>query len=163
MDVEASIISQYGAALSMLRAAIEKCPDAMWNDPADGAARFWRVAYHTLFWLDYYLSETPEGFAPPAPYGLEEFDPEGQLPPRVYSKAELLEYAAYCREKARTRLTALTPEDAARVFKFGRNAMPTEERMLYNMRHVQHHAAQLNLLLRQAGVEPPRWVSRAKE
>lgn len=29
---------------------------------------------------------------------------------------------------------------------------------LYNLRHVQHGAAQLNLLLRQAGVVPPGWV-----
>jgi len=29
---------------------------------------------------------------------------------------------------------------------------------LYNLRHVQHHAGQLQLLLRRAGVTPPRWV-----
>ena len=33
--------------------------------------------------------------------------------------------------------------------------------ILYNMRHVQHHAAQLNLLLKQGGGESPGWVSRA--
>ncbi|WP_133996212.1 DinB family protein [Dinghuibacter silviterrae] len=37
------------------------------------------------------------------------------------------------------------------------------ELLLYNMRHVQHHAAQLNLLLRQAGQTPPDWVSRTKK
>jgi uncharacterized damage-inducible protein DinB len=36
------------------------------------------------------------------------------------------------------------------------------ELLLYNMRHVQHHAVQLNLLLRQGGTVPPDWVSRAK-
>jgi hypothetical protein len=37
------------------------------------------------------------------------------------------------------------------------------EALLYNMRHVQHHAAQLNLLLRQVtGEEAPRWVKRAQ-
>lgn len=33
------------------------------------------------------------------------------------------------------------------------------ESLLYNMRHVQHHAAQLNLLLRQATNDAPRWVA----
>jgi uncharacterized damage-inducible protein DinB len=36
------------------------------------------------------------------------------------------------------------------------------EIILYNMRHVQHHTAQLNLLLRQEINDAPRWVSVAK-
>jgi hypothetical protein len=32
---------------------------------------------------------------------------------------------------------------------------------LYNLRHVQHHAAQLNLLLRQTIGSAPRWVFKA--
>ena len=34
------------------------------------------------------------------------------------------------------------------------------ELLLYNMRHVQHHAAQLNLLLRQTEHKGSRWVKR---
>ena len=35
------------------------------------------------------------------------------------------------------------------------------ELLLYNMRHVQHHAAQLNTLLRQHGTDAPRWVRQS--
>jgi hypothetical protein len=35
------------------------------------------------------------------------------------------------------------------------------ELLLYSMRHVQHHAAQLNLMLRHATDSAPRWVRRA--
>ena len=34
---------------------------------------------------------------------------------------------------------------------------------LYKLRHVQHHVAQLNFLLRQTTVDAPRWVAAAKE
>ena len=37
------------------------------------------------------------------------------------------------------------------------------EILLYNMRHVQYHAAQLNLLLRQGINNAPDWVARAEE
>ena len=37
------------------------------------------------------------------------------------------------------------------------------EILFYNMRHVQHHAAQLNLLLRQKISRSPEWVFRADE
>jgi uncharacterized damage-inducible protein DinB len=35
------------------------------------------------------------------------------------------------------------------------------ELSFYNMRHVQHHTAQLNLLLRQTIADAPKWVGRA--
>jgi uncharacterized damage-inducible protein DinB len=38
--------------------------------------------------------------------------------------------------------------------------MSNGELLLYNMRHVQHHAAQLNMLLRQTTNSAPRWVSK---
>jgi hypothetical protein len=37
---------------------------------------------------------------------------------------------------------------------------PVVEILLYNMRHVQNHAAQLNLLLQQEIDDAPRWVSQ---
>jgi hypothetical protein len=36
------------------------------------------------------------------------------------------------------------------------------EILLYNMRHVQHHAAQLNQLLRISIQDAPKWVSQAE-
>jgi len=36
------------------------------------------------------------------------------------------------------------------------------ELILYNIRHVQHHAAQLNLILRQTTDSAPGWVARAR-
>jgi hypothetical protein len=47
MEVKSALKSQYHAALKALHKATEKCPDKMWDDPAAGAARFWRVVYHT--------------------------------------------------------------------------------------------------------------------
>ena len=56
MDIRGSLKRQYHASLKTLRIAIEKCPDTMWNNPADGGAAFCRVAYHTLFFAHFYLS-----------------------------------------------------------------------------------------------------------
>lgn len=41
-------------------------------------------------------------------------------------------------------------------------ACPDEELLLYNMRHVQHHTGQLNLILRQKTGSAPRWVAQAR-
>jgi len=37
------------------------------------------------------------------------------------------------------------------------------EILLYNMRHIQHHVAQLNLYLRQTIDRAPKWVSQVKK
>jgi len=58
---------QFGAAIDTLENAILACPDDLWADRSK-RHEFWYMAYHTLFWLDFYLSETAEDFAPPAPF-----------------------------------------------------------------------------------------------
>ena len=40
--------------------------------------------------------------------------------------------------------------------------MSVAELLLYNMRHVQEHAAQLSLFLGQRAGSAPGWVSKAK-
>ena len=47
----------------------------------------------------------------------------------------------------------------------GRDALTYSvlEILLYNMRHVQHHAAQLNLLLRQETNHAPDYISQAED
>ena len=46
--------------------------------------------------------------------------------------------------------------------RFGSIDGSVSELLLYNMRHVQHHAAQLNLILRQQTDSAPGWVAKAK-
>lgn len=151
---------QFGAALAMLENAVLACPEAVW---AAGPPwhQFWYLAFHALWWTDYYLSAKPSNFEPPPPFGLEETDPAGKLPPRTYTKDELVAYGVHVRGRCAEVMRALTDESAARPCGYPRKDLSVFELHLYNFRHVQHHTAQLQLLLRLAGVEPPKWVSRA--
>lgn len=153
------LAGQFGAALDMLGRAIEACPPERWGGADDWHA-FWYLASHTLWWTDYYLAGDAAGFRPPPPFGMEEADPDGKLPPRVYAPAELLAYLAQVRARLETVLAELNEERAAMPCGYPRKDFSTYELHLYNLRHVQHHVGQLQLLLRQAGVTPPRWVGR---
>ena len=77
------IWSQFGAAIDMLDNALLACPEELWSHHSQ-PQEFWYIAYHSLFWLDLYLSGSVEGFAPPAPFALEELEPAGLLPERPY-------------------------------------------------------------------------------
>ena len=154
------IWQQFGASIEMLENAMIACPREVWSDHS--RPEFWYVAYHTLFWLDLYLSESPEGFVPPSPFTLDELDPAGIIPERPYSKDELLIYLEHGREKCHDALARLTDEKARQRCAVARFDFSVAELMLYNLRHVQHHAAQLNLLLRQKVDSAPPWVRQAQ-
>lgn len=168
---------QFGAAIDMLDNALVACPDTLWRQPVwqdssapSGRAEFWYVAYHTLFWLDLYLFGSEEGFAPPAPYALvEQDDASGPIPDKTYSKEQVRTYLAYCRDKCRSITEMMTDERARQPVSFGwvedGEVISYYELQLYNMRHVQEHAAQLNLLLGRNGIpgEQIDWVARARD
>jgi hypothetical protein len=157
----AGLWHQFGAAIDMLENALIACPDRLWNDRSR-RPEFWYLVYHTLFWLDLYLSGSVEGFAPPAPFTLDELDPAGRLPERPYTKDELLGYLRHGRQKCRATIEALTDEKARQRCRFRWGDVTFWELLLYGLRHVQHHAGQLNLLLRQAVDRAPDWVAQAE-
>ena len=152
---------QFGAAIDMLENALLACPDELWSDRSR-RPEFWYLVYHTLFFLDLYLSDSLEGFAPPAPFTLDELDPARLIPDRPYTKDELHAYLEHGRRKCRATIEALTDEQARRRCGFDWVDVSGAELLLYNMRHIQHHAAQLNLILRQAIDSAPGWVAKAK-
>jgi hypothetical protein len=152
---------QFGAAIDMLKNAITACPDELWNEES----KFCQFSHHTLFFLNYYLSDdTPKesDYSPPPPFTKSEFE---DVPTLVkYDKEELLMYLRLGCRKLREQLSGNTAEELlTKRFVNEYKDFTLFELLLYNMRHVQHHAAQLNLLLRQREIIPPNWVSRTKE
>lgn len=155
-----AIHQQFGAAIDSLDGAIQACPDATWTT---GKRWYqpWYLAFHTLFWLDLYLSESDADYVPPAPFTRGELEPN-VFPDRPYTKQELLAWLRRCREALAARLATVSSDaDAGRRCHLHWGEMGAAELLLYNLRHVQHHAAQLNLLIRQAGGEPAPWIMRA--
>ncbi|HVU66042.1 MAG TPA: DinB family protein [Ktedonobacteraceae bacterium] len=167
---------QFGAAIDMLENALLACPDTHWRGrlwsnvaddaPPSEAAEFWYITYHTLFWLDLYLTGSREGFVPPAPFTLSELDPAGALPERPYTREELQTYLRYLRKKCQTTIAGLSDEMARRDVSFrwlGNRSMSFFELCLYTMRHVQEHGAQLSMFLGQSNIHADDdWVAQAK-
>jgi hypothetical protein len=161
--LKTSLWQQFGASIDMLDDAISACPDplwtaVLWKDPDDAQyGQFWFVAYHTLFWLDLYLTGYSDGFAPPAPFI------RGALPEKPYTKDQIRTYLDYCRKKCQSTIEGLTDEKAYQLCTFNWIQASYLEMQLYNMRHVQEHAAQLSLFLGQNGVSGPDWIPKAKD
>jgi DinB family protein len=169
---------QFGAAIDMLDVAIKDCPDSLWTErvwteePPEWFPRcfaeFWYVSYHSLVWLDLYLTGLPEdAFAPPPPFIRGEVDSPQTAPEQPYSKGQLRDYLRSLRAKCREVLMGLTDEQANRPIEYAwteGKAVAYVELLLYNLRHVQGHAAQMSLFLGEHGVggRDGDWVARAE-
>lgn len=145
---------QFGASIDMLGNAIELCPEQFW----DNEKKFWYNAYHCLFFLDYYLTLEPKNFTPPSIFSLSEF--EDRMPERTYTKEELLYYVDFCKKKCKKIIAQLDEQNSKLDWVNQSETMRYNiiEILLYNMRHVQHHAAQLNLILRQEIDNATDWI-----
>lgn len=158
--------SQFEAALEMLRRAVEQCPGELWEHAPLGLSAFWRVAHHTVWFADFYLSADEESFAPwpkhvddhqhLGPYRSWESDE----PPRIgtpTTQAAILEFIDHVRGRLDAGLQAV-PLDGPSGFSW--LTFSRMESIIYNTRHIQHHAAQLIARLREhAGVEV-EWVGK---
>jgi hypothetical protein len=135
----AALAESYEVLFAVFEETLRACPDdlweaSMWDVAKDhGWARpkppvlpdgrpdprgiqvhsaFWHVAYHMLFFLDANFSQREPSWAPPAPFGKHDLG-SGVLPPRTYTRDELIGYLAFDREKARRTLAVVTDQDAA--------------------------------------------------
>ena len=157
---------QFGAAIDMLDNALSACPEDLWGDRSQNP-EFWYTVYHTLFWLDLYLTGKTEAFAPPAHFR-NPLDPTSAFPTQPYTRDELHTYLKQLHQKCQSTITELSNEQVHQPFHFpwdSENPISYLELQLYTMRHVQEHAAQLSLFLGQHGVpgESLDWVAQAQD
>lgn len=147
MDIKAPIISQYLAALEMMKQVVSKCPDDVWRNPSH-TNQFWHIAYHALFYVHLYLQPEETNFTPWVK-SRPNLNFMGQLPwpphdkvalGEPYSQNEVLEYLALCQQEVQTQTSNLNIEAPS-----GFSWIPLSklELQFYNIRHLQLHVGEL--------------------
>jgi hypothetical protein len=163
--------AQFHGALAMLREAIEVCPEELWAEERPNP--FWRNAYHAIFFTHLYLQPTLDDFRPwekhqthiqylddtGAPEAVNEKVELPHRPPKTgkpYTKEEILEYWAICDgmvDEMLERTDLSSPESGFFWYKLSKL-----EHQMINLRHVQHHLAQLSDRLRGQANIGIKWV-----
>ena len=164
----------FAATIDMLNNIIEMCPDALWEKKD----KFFYMAYHTVIFLDYYLSYPVKEFEPKLPYTIileSELPSEALddvLPNRLYSKEEIISYISLARKKCNGLIGPYSTQDLkekwiekSEIRLHGLCPSIVEdysllEILFYNFRHVQHHVAQLNYILRNEADLAAEWISQ---
>lgn len=147
---KSAALGQMLGALSMLRDRIDSWPDESWHAPI-GNWEFNQAAFHVLFWTDMYLGPNPEALKSQAFHqahpeifrSYEELEPK--VPELHYDRSMLKACLEHCRQKTSEVIAAETAESLAGPSGFPWLPFERAEVYLYNLRHVQHHAAQFIL------------------
>jgi len=125
------------------------------------------VAYHALFFAHLYLGQDADAFKPWAEHQRDnqnedgiggEPDPSNPLPliPRPYSKEQVLRYGSIVDAMVDDMVDAL--DLRRRDCGFHWYKMSKLEHQIVNIRHIQHHAAQLGDRIRAARDVGVKWV-----
>jgi hypothetical protein len=154
------VAQQYVAALDMLRAAVEKCPDQLWGDE-DSKPTYWHEAYHALFWCDNFVGDKDKAFEL-CPVGVD-------IDPRLFrdsgtalGRPEMLKLLGVAISHVKGRLEAMADADLYEVDCYGEEPGEAEfdvvlHRLLYGLRHCQHHVGKLSCRLWADGVNMGEW------
>ena len=145
--VKTILIGQFEAALCMMDQCIRACPPEHWEGKIANQTFRW-AAYHTLFWVDVYLSPGDEDA-----FVLRDFhqrggdDRDNGVSPGL-TPEETLAYVQICRQKLLESIAAETSESFQGPSGFAYREFTRGELYIYNLRHVQHHIGQLSAFLR---------------
>lgn len=149
----------------MLRDCIAKCHDDLWSLAPNGHPRTaWRIAYHALFYTDFYLAPDSESFTPWSRHQNQAIilwdDDEEGMPPEetTYSQADLLAYLDELHAGIDQKLAAL--DLGAPASGFAWYPIPKLDHVLVALRHLGVHVGQLQELLYARGIDPD-WKSIA--
>ena len=157
------IRNQMEAAFRTLRHCIDSCPDESWHQPVCNNS-FAQSVFHALFFADVYLGQNPDvvsdqdfhrehesSFA-----GYEEW--EATPPTKKYDRDFIVAYLKHCRQRAKLVIDQFTAENLSQPSGFEWIKGTAAEVHVYNIRHIQHHAAQLSLRLRLDQGDGVPWV-----
>lgn len=144
--IKKTLAGQFEASLCMLNECVRMCPPRYWEGRIANDT-FRQVAYHTLFYVDYYLSPNENAFT------LRDFNHLGgderspALSPGL-TQDDTPAYLAACRQKAVDTLAAETRESLEGPSGFSWRPISRGELYIYTLRHVQHHAGGMSSYLR---------------
>lgn len=157
------INGQYQAALCMLSRCIDQCPESDWDTPVVNL-KFCQVAFHVLFFTDYYLESTEDTIRD-QDFHRANFDAfrdyeelEDRKQQLLYERAFLKDYAQHCRAKSSRVVTSETEQTLTSRCGFSRRDCSRAELHVLNIRHIQHHTAQLSLKLKLDTGKGVDWV-----
>lgn len=174
VDLKTVIKSQYHASLATLGQFIDRCPQSLWLQVGPQPVACWQIVYHTLYFTELYLQISEKHFKPFMYADHPNFKPwkdmfhdlsrtvknKGKLPEGL--SPYTLDQMQNCWQAVDDRVDACVDQMDLDSENCGFHwyAMGKFEHQFVNIRHIQHHAAQLADRLRVGADLGTDWVAK---
>ena len=164
------VCNQFQAALNTLKRCVDQCPDELWQKPVVNNPLSQSV-FHCLFFTDLYLCpnigrQREQDFHKKHADVFGDYEQlEDRKPVATYEKIFISDYLEFCLKKS-SRVVQLEDEDELFISFAGfpwLSHLRIAEVHLYNIRHIQHHAAQIVAFLRKEAEIEVGWVKSRDE
>lgn len=153
--IRCALVDEYKSSLSMLKEAIDICPDNLWLENDNVLPPYWQVVYHTLFFTHLYLCQNDSDFVPwnKTKQHLESLDSPAVGNP--FTKADLYEYYDFVLSIVDESVNDidLMRQDSG----FSWYPIPKLNHAFVNIRHIMMHVGQLDTRLRQHNIKDIDW------
>jgi hypothetical protein len=147
----------YLALIQMIEQAINLCPESLWSNQSY-QPQFWQEIYHTIYYLDFYLGTNPKKHK-------EQFEIKenlSEIPETILTKTELVDYLKDVKKKTEDIFNKLKNAEIEGKNSFWWTGETLGHKLVYNLRHSQHHMGKINFILRTNDIEPSKWIIKPK-
>lgn len=149
-----AIADEFEACFKTLEEAIEACGESEWRSGDNFQFIPSRLALHAIETVAYGMRPSPEGF----PFGQRFGDWELLKREELPSREDVRTYMKEVREEILDRLERTSDESFIEVeMAFRKTGWTMLGRMIYILRHAQHHVGQIIEECRRRGLTEPRW------
>jgi hypothetical protein len=148
---------QYADSLATMGKVLDCCPAEVWTKRF-GPVAFWHEAYHNLFWVNNFVGGADAKFSS-QPFGVD-IDPRlfVETPAAVLSQADAKCFFDDAVGHVERTFAGMTDEELAGPDAYDETDFRNvRHRLLYELRHLQHHSGKLIGYLRAEGVDEWFW------
>jgi hypothetical protein len=153
-EIKKSYSRQVGAAFEMLEHVIDNANDTTWTARISNMP-FWQICYHVLWFTDFYFHANEATFRPQGfdMEGIHNYwiKPDSQMienQKQPISKSSMRTYCKYVKQKANQFIQSINVTYFTTPSPFEWHGFPKIDLVDYNLRHLQHHVGQLDIVIR---------------
>jgi len=166
-EIKKSYSRQMGASFKMLENTILNANEKTWAARINNMP-FWQICYHVLWYTDFYFHANQATFQP-QPFDIKGIKDIHDKPnawlveqqKHPISKSDMLVYHTYAKQKALQFIQGINESYFTTPSPFEWHGFPMIDLVDYNLRHLQHHIAYLNIILRREQDLGSPWIMHA--
>jgi hypothetical protein len=148
---------QLDGSFAMLGQAISLCPEDIWDKGGDNTAPIWEHVYHALFYVSVWLKDWKKQREYPE-FHVQEALALEKVTGRRISRDQMNRYLTEVTRKTESFFASVAPGSLEEESEEWGKRWTIADRILGQIRHVQHHVGYINAILRMMRNIPVHWI-----